>query len=300
VFAPVFCPNGVAAFGRDHESSRQVWSAQEGYPGDPAYREFYRDLGFDREMEYIRPFVSPDGARTYTGIKYHRVTGAVPLPQKEPYHPAAALARAEEHAANFVCNRERQAEHLRALLGRPPLVVSPYDTELFGHWWFEGPDFLEKAFRRMAQPGAGVRPVTLREYLEENTFHQVLRPNPSSWGDKGYYEVWLNASNDWAWRHIHQASIRMGELARENRRPDPLRRRVLNQAAREVLLVQASDWPFLLTMGTAVEYADHLERFRALEGMGEGPGGEGVDEGRLAAIEAQDNIFPDIDFSVFA
>jgi len=296
VFAPIYTPNGVAAFARDHESSKQVWSSREGYPGDRAYRDFYRDAGFDLEMDYIRPYVSPDGIRTFTGIKYHRITGETD--HKELYDPEMAMSRVREHAANFVFNRERQAEHLAGLMGKPPIILSPYDAELFGHWWFEGPDFLEHVFRRMV--GSVMRPVTLAGYLEDNPTHQVARPCASSWGDKGYYEVWLNGSNDWIWRYLHNAAIRMSTRARQYTAPDPLRRRILNQMARELLLAQSSDWPFIMTMGTSVEYAErrfknHVDRFNQLDAILD----EGWDENKLKGMEETDNIFPDIDYRVY-
>jgi len=297
VFAPVYTRNGVAAFARDHESSKQVWSSKEGYPGDTAYRDFYRDAGFDLDMDYIKPYVSPDGIRTFTGIKYHRITGETD--HKELYEPETAMSRVRDHAANFVFNRERQAEHLARLMGKPPIILSPYDAELFGHWWFEGPDFLEHVFRRMAD--SVVRPVTLAQYLEENPTHQVATPCASSWGDKGYYEVWLNGTNDWIWRYLHHAAIRMSDRATRYVTADPLRRRMLNQMARELLLAQSSDWPFIMTMGTSVEYAErrlklHLDRFNQLDGILE----EGWDEETLKEMEDKDNIFPDIDYRVYA
>jgi 1,4-alpha-glucan branching enzyme len=296
VFAPIYTPNGVAVFGRDQESSKQVWSAKEGYPGDTVYRDFYRDVGFDLDMGHVGPYVSPDGIRTFTGIKYHRITGETE--HKELYDPDAAYARVQEHAANFVFNRERQAEHLADVMGKQPIILSPYDAELFGHWWFEGPDFLEHVLRRMAP--SMVRPVTMTEYLEENPTHQVATPCASSWGDKGYYEVWLNGSNDWIWRYLHDAAIRMSERARQHQSPDPVRERVLNQMARELLLAQSSDWPFIMTMGTSVQYAErrfklHIDRFNQLDAILH----EGWDEDKLRKIEEVDNIFPDIDYRVY-
>jgi len=297
VFAPVHTPAGVAAFARDQESSRQVWSAKEGYPGDPFYRDFYRDVGFDLHMDHVGPYVSPDGTRTFTGIKYHRITGETD--QKELYDPDIALEKARGHAANFVFNRERQAEYITGFMDQRPLIVSPYDAELFGHWWFEGPDFLENVFLRMAQ--SVLRPVTFSGYLEQNPTHQVAVPCASSWGDKGYYEVWLNGKNDWIWRYLHNVAIRMSERARNFTSPDPLRRRILNQMARELLLAQSSDWPFIMTMGTSVAYADrrfrdHIDRFNQLDSIL----GEGWDEEKLRKIEEVDNIFPDIDYRVYA
>ena len=149
IHAPVFCKTGVAAFGRDLESSKQVWSSKEGYPGDGVYRDFYRDIGFDRPSEYIAPYVHPDGIRVNTGYKYFRVTGAdVDLSAKQPYDPDAARDRAAQHAGNFMFNREKQVEHLAKNMDRRPLVISPYDAELYGHWWFEGPWFLDFLDRR--------------------------------------------------------------------------------------------------------------------------------------------------------
>jgi 1,4-alpha-glucan branching enzyme len=146
-FAPLYCRNGVAAFGRDLESSKQVWSANEGYPGDFAYREFYRDVGFDLELDYIRPYIHQGDIRINTGIKYYAITG--PTPHKRPYRRDEALDTAARHAANFMFNREKQVEHLNRIMGKNPIIVSPYDAELFGHWWFEGPQFLDFLFRKM-------------------------------------------------------------------------------------------------------------------------------------------------------
>ena len=124
VHAPLYCPTGVAAFGRDVESSKQVWSSREGYPGDPSYRDFYRDIGFDLPMDYVGPYIHPDGIRTYTGIKYFAITHAK-LQDKRPYDPYVAWQRANDHAGNFLFNREKQVEHLRAHMDRRPVVVSP-------------------------------------------------------------------------------------------------------------------------------------------------------------------------------
>ncbi|RMG29377.1 MAG: DUF1957 domain-containing protein, partial [Methanobacteriota archaeon] len=148
VFAPIYTPNGVAVFGRDVDTSKQVWSAVEGYPGDYDYREFYRDIGFDLPMDYIKPYIHPDGIRMNTGIKYYRITGKTD--QKEPYNPVAAREKAAMHAGHFMFNREKQVEHLYDVMGgRKPIVVAMYDAELFGHWWYEGPMFIEYLFKKL-------------------------------------------------------------------------------------------------------------------------------------------------------
>jgi 1,4-alpha-glucan branching enzyme len=162
VFAPVYCKSGVACFGRDMESSKQVWSSVEGYPGDYDYREFYRDIGFDLDYDYIRPYIHPDGIRVNTGIKYYRISGVGN--EKRPYDPDAAREKAASHAGNFMFNREKQVDHLYDVLGRKPLIISPYDAELYGHWWFEGPLWLEFLIRKVTFDQKTIRMITPSEY----------------------------------------------------------------------------------------------------------------------------------------
>ena len=152
-------------FARDMESSRQVWSSESGYPGDYDYREFYKDVGWELPMEYLGDLL-PDGIRKNVGLKYYRITGKVGLGDKQPYVRAWALEKAASHAGNFLHNRQKQVEHIASTLGRRPVVVSPYDAELFGHWWFEGPDFLNFLFRKMHHDQDVVKPITPLEYLE--------------------------------------------------------------------------------------------------------------------------------------
>src|SRR6516162_4693403 len=172
VYAPVYCPSGVAAFGRDMESSEQVWSAQEGYPGDKHYRDFYRDIGFDLPLDYIKPYIHPEGHRVYTGIKYHAITHDQ-LHDKWVYDPEIARGKAGLHASHFRGNREKQAQRLRPEMDRPPMIVSPYDAELYGHWWYEGPMFLDNLARKIAFDQSTVRLATCAEYLEENTVNAI-------------------------------------------------------------------------------------------------------------------------------
>jgi len=301
VFAPVYCKNsGVACFGRDLESSKQVWSSIEGYPGDYNYREFYRDIGFDLDYDYIKPFIHPDGVRINTGIKYHRITGATD--QKEAYVPEWAAAKAAEHAGNFMFNRQKQIEYLRGLIEKDPIIVSPYDAELFGHWWYEGPMWLDYLIRKIACDQNDIRLITPSEYLMENPRNQVVTPSFSSWGWKGYSEMWLQGQNDWIYRHLHIASSRMTELAQifSANGAGNTARRALNQALRELLLAQSSDWAFIMGTGTHTSYAvgrtkDHLLRFNRLyEEIKSGS----INEAWLAETEARDNIFPNIDYSV--
>jgi 1,4-alpha-glucan branching enzyme len=254
VFTPVVTPSGLVAFGRDQESSRQVWSKVEGYPGDPWYRDFYRDVGYDLDYEYIRPYLNPFGERGAVGVKYYRITGAGDT--KLPYDPGMARVRAAEHAANFLFNREKQAEWVAGSMdGVAPLLLAPYDAELFGHWWYEGPIWLEEVFRQAALRPQGVVLTTPSRYLESAAHVQVASPSFSSWGDGGYSSFWLNGTNDWIYPHLHEMAWRMEELARDFPEPTALVRRALNQAARELLLGQSSDWAFSMTTGAHAEYA---------------------------------------------
>jgi 1,4-alpha-glucan branching enzyme len=301
VHAPVYCRSGVAAFGRDIESSKQVWSAQEGYPGDAAYRDFYRDIGFDLPHDYIAPYIHPEGIRTFTGVKYYAVTHRS-MEGKRPYDPHVAYLRAAEHAGNFMFNRERQIEHLRANMDRRPIVVAPYDAELFGHWWYEGPMFLELLFRKLHYDQGTIAPITPSGYLREYPTNQVATPSLSSWGEKGYGDYWCNGSNAWVYRHLHKMAERMVELARRYPEAHGLRRRALNQAAREIMLAQASDWAFIMKTGTTVPYAkkrtvDHVARFMRLY---EGLTTDALDEKWLAEVERRDNPFPAVDYRVYA
>ena len=301
VYAPIYCPNGVAVFGRDWESSKQVWSAREGYPGDFCYRDFYRDVGFDLDYDYIKPYIHPDGIRTMTGIKYHKITGATV--HKEPYDHDRAMDTAASHAGNFMFNREKQVEHIHGITGGKKLViVSPYDAELFGHWWFEGPDWINFFLRKMAYDQKTVKTITPSEYLKLNPKNQMAQPSMSSWGNKGYAEVWLNGTNDWVYRHLHEMSFRMTELARKFPNPDDNLRRALNQAARELLLAQSSDWAFIMNSGTMVEYAvkrtkDHVYRFNKIY---DGIMNLNLDMEFVGEMEWRDKIFPTIDYKVFA
>lgn len=299
VFAPLYTPAGVAAFGRDVETSKQVWDMHQGYPGDYHYREFYRDIGFDLDLDYIAPYIGEDNLRIDTGIKYYRITGKTN--QKDIYDPAVAAERAAEHAANFLFNREKQVEYLSAKMDRPPVVVAPYDAELFGHWWYEGPQWLEFLLRKLHFDQNTVKTTTPWEYLVNFPTNQVATLPMSSWGHKGYSEMWLDSSNDWIYRHIHRAEERMTESVKVFQHPDPLQERALKQMARELLLAQSSDWAFIMKMGTSVDYAqkrtkDHVARFSRLYWALHN---NDLDRDEIGNLEQLDNIFPDIDYRVY-
>ena len=300
IYAPVRTPSGLTIFARDTVSSRQVWSAQEGYPGDPAYRDFYRDIGFDLGYDYIHPYL-PDGIRTFTGIKYFRITSRT-TDRKSPYNREKALQKAKVHAGDFLRSRERQIRSLNRTLKIRPLITAPFDAELFGHWWFEGPEWLDHLFRRSSGNGKSVRFITPAEFIAENPAAATLTPSLSSWGLKGYSETWIDASNSWVYKHMHRAAKQMTGMARQNRKARGFMKRALNQAARELLLAQASDWTFMMQKGTTAEFAkrkftDHISNFAALH--------HAITSGKinrtyLVHLEQKNNIFANIDFRVYA
>jgi 1,4-alpha-glucan branching enzyme len=275
-------PGQVAVLARHERTGQQVWSATFGYPGDFVYREFHRK-------------------DPVSGMQYWRVTGSqVDLGAKEPYNPWQASDQVRSHAAHYV---GLIAEHLRAFhesSGKFGSITASYDTELFGHWWFEGVDWLKEVLRGLAHH-PDVELSTASGIIEHHPPREVLSLPESSWGAGGGHYTWLNDDTEWMWPLIHEAERRMETLAANNSVSAGDRRDVLNQAARELLLLQSSDWPFLVTTGQANEYArerftEHLQRFQQLADMAEKKALSGEDRDFLHSLRERDNPFPDIDY----
>ena len=299
VYAPICSPAGVAVFARDSESTLPVWSASQGYPGDGAYREFHRDLGWDLPEERLVAEGIP--SRRPLGLKLHRVTAqGCPLEEKQPYDPAVAEQRVRQHARAYLEGRVAQLHGLAATIERPPLLVAPFDAELFGHWWFEGPRFLAELFRQGTELELNF--AHLREVLGRGTPLQVCAPSPSSWGQGGYHDYWLNETNSWVvaeWQRASRAMVR-----RVNRGVGSAEhRRWLTQAGRELLLAQSSDWSFILRAGTTTGLARerihrHLDRFwRLLDAI---ENGTPLVPEWLAAVEREDGLFPGLNAADWA
>jgi 1,4-alpha-glucan branching enzyme len=316
VHSPIKCHNGVAVFARDVETSQQVWSAEVGYPGNPVYREFYRDIGWDAPLEYLKPYLHSDGKRRHLGLKYHRISGRdVPQQFKLPYEPDKARQQAAIDAGHFLYERIAQSNRLKQLFGgRSPLIVAPYDAELFGHWWFEGPQFLDFLFRKIHFDQKEIMPVTPGDFLDLGLPIQSLQPADSSWGENGYYKVWLNERNSWMYTYQHDAEREMTLAANRffhmvvSCQKAELLLSCLNQMARELLLAQSSDWAFQIYQGTTVEYStrrfmSHINRFNLLRGIL-----DKIDSGTvqqedlelLREIQNRDNIFAEIDFRIYS
>lgn len=298
IYAPAFTEAGLAFFPRDPLSSRQVWSAQEGYPGDPVYRDFYRDVGFDFPAGEI--FAEwPDTTPRFTGLKLHRITQREG--EKEFYHRTQAEGAARAHAEHFLETHRKQLEALPAN-DFAPILTMAFDAELFGHWWFEGPIFLEHFIRKTAALGDELRLTTPSGYLARHCTHEVIAPAPTSWGERGYLGVWLDESTAWMYPHLRGCARRMTATTQRFRETtEATAERALRQMARELLLMQASDWAFLIRNGTARDYATarvelHVARFNQLHA--ELQAGS-INAKTLSEMEAQDNLFPDLEWRHF-
>jgi len=299
IYRPVRTPSGPIAFGRDTESAKQVWSSRYGYPGDVEYRDFYRDIGFDLDHEYLKPYL-PGGTRTFTGMKYFRITGRTD--NKELYDREQGLRKAALHAEHFMQEREQQIRFLRERLNIRPVITAAYDAELFGHWWYEGPEWLRFVLRNLSLQKRSFRFITPSEFCAGNSVLETVTPSASSWGKGGYSAVWLDPSNSWVYRHLKKASGKMTELSRQHQKATGLMERALNQALRELLIAQASDWPFMMKMGSASQFAEakfrqHISNFFMLSGdihLGK------LREVLVESLENKTCIFRNIDFRTYA
>ncbi len=278
----------VAVFCRDERTGIQVWSGEHGYPGDGWYLDFHKK-------------------RFPGGHRYWRVTSAQSdLGAKEIYEPARAEERIPENADHFCRLVDELLTGHRAATGRGGFLCAPYDAELFGHWWFEGPRWLYRVLRGLASDPA-VELMTCAEYLETHPPEAAVSLPEGSWGQGGFHWIWLNEWTTWIWRRIYQAEAEMPGLAQAALgSSDPLLARIVSQAARELLLLEASDWPFLISTWTARDYAEaraafHHEAFSRLAQMARRrAAGEPVapeDEVFLGECERRDSLFPDLDLA---
>ncbi len=270
----------AVAFVREPTSSMQVWSRHEGYPGEAAYLEFHK-------------------IRWPGGLKYWKVTGpGVDLGEKGVYDPEQARFRVMDHATHFVgllgWVQRRAAE------AGGTVAMAPFDTELFGHWWFEGVDFLREVCRRLPYR-EDIRPVTASGSLDEAPPRVQLRPLEGSWGANGDFSMWLNEDTRWSWERLWPLEDRFWALA-PGALDRPALQPILAQAARQLLLAQSSDWQFMISTGAVPDYAE--ERFRlhcddleslleALEPEASGPVIEGCLE-RSSELGERDQLFPEV------
>jgi len=278
-------PADVAVIGRNNRTGMQVWSAEWGYPGDFDYREFHKKDGV-------------------SGLQYWRVTNARrDLGDKDYYHPDWAAGKVRLHAGHYASLVTELITAFYQQNQKYGIIAAAYDTELFGHWWFEGVAWIKGVLKNLATSDI-VEVTTASEFIEKHPPEGVLALKESSWGQAGGHFTWLNADTAWMWPVIHAAEMKMEQLVSRYPRARGNMTRFLNQTARELLLLEASDWPFLITTGQAKEYAvnrfqEHAERFDKLADVALSGKIETARD-LYQELYEMDNIFPDIDYRVFA
>jgi 1,4-alpha-glucan branching enzyme len=272
-------------FPRDPRTGIQVWSGDNGYPGDGNYVDFHKK-------------------RWPGGHRYWRVTGArVDMGDKAPYYPQEAAERVKGHASHFV-HLVHQALKSSFDDDVPPILCSPFDAELFGHWWFEGPLWLEAVARTLHDYPCGVELISCSNYLAQYPRAGFIAMHEGSWGAEGTNQVWMNPETSWTYTHIYPAELYTRDVCTAGRwRESELGTRIVKQLCRELLLLESSDWQFLITTGAARDYAElrfltHNDQFLELKGVWQAYEKDGElnehQSGRLQAIELRDGIFADI------
>ena len=290
--------NAVSVFPRDPRTGLQVWSGESGYPGDPNYLDFHKK-------------------RFPGGHRYWQVTGHhVDIGDKRPYWPQQAAERVRAHASHFVSMLREILEpsFLHDGDAPAPVLTAPFDAELFGHWWFEGPQWLETVCRLLHEEATNghVKPIALiqcSQYLDRYPRAGSISMNEGSWGAEGNNQVWLNPETSWTWQHIYPAERYLREIVTQGDwRNTELGRRIVQQLCRELLLLESSDWQFLITTGAARDYAEmrfdtHNDHFSELKAMWQAFSEQGAlnsdQAARLAEIETRDAIFPELDPSLW-
>ena len=294
-FYPAKTPKGLFILGRDFHATADIAAMQKKGP----YRDNSRDIGYELPLAALGSFLSRDGARFSTGFKYWKAHGGN---QGELYNPDAAQEAAAEDARVFLencCSRlSSAARHMQ----EQPLSLCALNADSFGRQWHEGPNFLEALFRRAADRRE-LKLMVPSDYLchQQASSFEISTPEFSSWGKNGYAEVWLDSSNDWIYRHLNRSIERMVELADRYSENSSLKERALNQAAREILLAQSSDWPAFLYRQEYTDYArfqleNALQNFTTIY---EALGSSHISAEWLTKLERRHNIFPDINYRVF-
>jgi len=295
-FYPAKTPQGIAVLGRDFYAGEEM----TGIVKDPLFRYNRRDQGYELPPQMLGPFLGSQGFRTSTGYKYW--AAGENDPGTRLYNSAKACERAKILAGDFFNARLSKLKSAAELLDEPALSLCAFEADTFGRFWHEGPEFIEALFRKAAKTEEA-QFLTPTEYickLDSSSF-QTLTPEFSSWGINGYAETWLDASNDWIYRHAMKALERMTELVERFPSSTGLKERALNQAAREVLLVLASDWSKMLYKQENADYArvrveSSLRNFTTIY---EALGSNYISTEWLTQLEKRNNIFPNINYRIF-
>ncbi|MDR0525914.1 MAG: DUF1957 domain-containing protein [Spirochaetaceae bacterium] len=294
-FYPVRTPQGIFVFARDHYGYQDIADKERGFSYHSVYRDNDADAGYELSADMIKPFLDAGGKRTQTGYKYKSM-------DRQPYEPQAASEQVIKQAQAFLDARIERLSEASQYMAETPISLCAYNADAFGRLWYEGTQFLETLFREGAKRPE-IQFMTPAEYLYKQDISQVQTSIPcfSSGGRNGYAQTWLDASNDWIYRHTVRSIERMTEIA--ERFPDEtgLKERALNQAAREILLGQASDWTKMLYNQDREEYAKTQieETLRNFTTIYEALGSNYISTEWLTNLERRHNIFPAINYRVF-
>jgi 1,4-alpha-glucan branching enzyme len=263
IFRPIRSPEGVLVFPRDSETCKQVWSREVGYPGNVWYRDFYKDVCYELNDSDWKRF-RPDGIRHHTGLKYWRITGRE---RKEPYLRQRAIQQVEIDARHFVDFLKKRAIMANRITDDPVIVLA-FDTELFGHWWFEGPEWLEKVFELISETNE-LRLALPEEIIFSSLTFKEIDPLPSSWGEGGFNNTWVSRENSSYLRLIYRATELVDSLLKKyNQSTAKITSEEKMTLIRELLLLQSSDFLFMLKRSSSSSsYAEkrlreHLNRLR--------------------------------------
>jgi 1,4-alpha-glucan branching enzyme len=296
-FYPVKTPSRILALIRDYYAHRELFEA-DGICFSPGYRDYSADAGYELKRELVEPFLGKGGARIPTGFKYYARFRS----KKTLYNAGKAHEQARVHARQFLDSRVSRLEEAGALMNETPISLCAFNADSFGRFWHEGPAFLEALFREGAER-PGLRFMNPLEYLSKQDIPQMetVMPEFSSWGFNGYAETWLDSSNDWMYRHMIRSIDRMVELAERFPNDSGLRERALNQAARELLLAQSSDWPGMLYKQKFSDFArERIESgLRNFTTIYEALGSSYISTEWLTGLERRHGIFPNINYRVF-
>jgi 1,4-alpha-glucan branching enzyme len=295
-FYPVKTPSGLFILARDYYAATGIPQIIR----NSRYRDNNKDAGYDLPVDLIGPFLGENGARTGTGYKYWRA--GTDKGQRLLYDPGAAEKQAAEDARYFLEKGVSRLKAAAALMDEAPLSLWAFDADTFGRGWFEGHVFLEALFREGARQD-DIQFMTPAEYIYKQDVQkfQTVIPEFSSCGTNGYAETWLDASNDWMYRHLIRAQYRMIEMAERFSGDSGLKERVLNQAAREILLAQASDWPKMMYREDHAEFARAgvEESLRNFTTIYEALGSNYISTEWLTGLEKRHNVFPGINYRIF-
>ncbi len=280
-------PSGVTVFARDPETTVKVWSGDVGYPGDPAYLEFHKQL-YPSRLRYWR--ISEDKSD---------------LGRKQPYDPYAAFEKLHEHAEDLVRTLKGALAHYRGTTDRVGTLVAMYDTELFGHWWWEGPEFLYEVAKAIHRDGS-ISMVSGSDVIDTDPARHLITLPEGSWGEGGYHYIWLNDANAWTWERLYPAERRLRAIIEE--KGDGPAKEIIKQAARELLLAESSDWQFLISTQSAKDYSevrfvDHIDRFNRLCELADSVHSGGIltaaEEEFIAECREKDNVFAELDLNIW-